>query len=178
MALNIVMFFKYRHDILLSAPIRATLPKIKKNNIFTHFAVLNDYCGSDLLTKRHFGRFKSYMLCLGNVCVQPEFFFPFRGCLVALYRVIRLRFGYRFESCDANGPRNVKSTNLANTRARFSSPISFVGNKKSVLKVPEWGQFRGAIRVTPKCCDSCAQGALGRRYRGEIFVVRNRYVFC
>ena len=29
--------------------------------------------------------------------------------LVALYRAIRLRFGYGFESCDANGPRNVKN---------------------------------------------------------------------
>ena len=30
--------------------------------------------------------------------------------LVALYRAMRLRFGYGFESCDANGPRNVKNT--------------------------------------------------------------------
>ena len=27
--------------------------------------------------------------------------------LVALYRAIQLRFGYRFESCDANSPRNI-----------------------------------------------------------------------
>ena len=31
--------------------------------------------------------------------------------LVALYRAMRLRFGYGFESCDANGPPNVKNSN-------------------------------------------------------------------
>ena len=32
--------------------------------------------------------------------------------LVGLYRATRLQFGYRLESCDANGLRNVKNTNL------------------------------------------------------------------
>ena len=41
--------------------------------------------------------------------------------LVALYRAMRLRFGYGFELCNANSPRNVKNTNAANT-GPFSSP--------------------------------------------------------
>ena len=40
--------------------------------------------------------------------------------LVALYRAIRLQFGYGFESCDANGLRNAKNTNLAKPRPGFS----------------------------------------------------------
>ena len=54
--------------------------------------------------------------------------------LVALYRATRLRFGYGFESCDANGPRNVKNTNLAKHRPIFF-PLLLVGSKESVLKV-------------------------------------------
>ena len=68
--------------------------------------------------------------------------------LVALYRAMRLRFGYGFESCDANGPRNVKNTNLAKHRPAFLPPLLLVGNKESVLKVPKRGQCRAAIRVT------------------------------
>ena len=48
--------------------------------------------------------------------------------LGALYRAIRLRFGYGFESCDANGPRNVKNTNLAKHRAVFFA-ILLVGSQ-------------------------------------------------
>ena len=45
--------------------------------------------------------------------------------LVALYRAMRLRFGYGFESCDANGPRNVRNTNVAKHRAlRRNMPLS------------------------------------------------------
>ena len=51
--------------------------------------------------------------------------------------------------CDANGPRNVKNTNL--------------GSQESVLRVPKRGQFQAAIRVTTKRRDSCAQGAPERR---------------
>ena len=83
--------------------------------------------------------------------------------LVALYRAIRLRFGYGFESCDANGPRNVKNANLAKHRALFFSPFLPVGINESVLRVRKRGQFHAAIRVTRKRCDSCAQGALRRR---------------
>ena len=36
-----------------------------------------------------------------------------RTSLVALYLAIRLRFGHRCESCDANGPRNFKNINMA-----------------------------------------------------------------
>ena len=83
---------------------------------------------------------------------------------MALYRAMRLRFGYGFESCDANGPRNVKNTNLAKHRAVFIFlAILPVGSKESVLKVPKRGQFHAAIRVTTKRCDSCPQGTLGIR---------------
>ena len=56
--------------------------------------------------------------------------------LVALYRAMRLRFGYGFESCDANGPRNVKNTYLAKHRPVFLPPLLLVGRKELVLKVP------------------------------------------
>ena len=39
--------------------------------------------------------------------------------LVAMYRAMRLRFGYRFESCDANGLRNIKNQNLGKQRPFF-----------------------------------------------------------
>ena len=42
-------------------------------------------------------------------------------------------------------------------------PLLLVGGQESVLQAPKRGQFHAVIRVTPKCCDSCAQGALGRR---------------
>ena len=38
---------------------------------------------------------------------------------VALYRAMRLRFGYGFESRNANSPRNVKSTNLAKPSSKW-----------------------------------------------------------
>ena len=83
--------------------------------------------------------------------------------LVALYRAMRLRCGYGFESCDANGPRNVKNTNIAKHRPIFLPPLLLVGSKELVLKVPIRGQFHTAIRVTRKRCDSCAQAAQGTR---------------
>ena len=82
------------------------------------------------------------------------------GSLVALHRAMRLRFGYRFESCDANGPRNVKNTNIAKHKPIFFPPLLLVGNKELVLKMPKRGQF---YSVTRKRCDSCAQVALGTR---------------
>ena len=39
--------------------------------------------------------------------------------LVALYRAMRLRFGYGLELRDANGLRNVKNTNPAKHRPVF-----------------------------------------------------------
>ena len=83
--------------------------------------------------------------------------------LVALYRAMRLRFGYGFESCDANGPRNVKTTSGAKHRPIFLPPLLLVGSKELVLKVPKRGQFHAAIRVTRERCDSCAQVALETR---------------
>ena len=85
------------------------------------------------------------------------------GSLVALYRAIRLRIGYDFESCHASGKRNIKNTNSATRRPVFFPPLLLVGSQESVLKVPKPGQFHAEIRETMKRCDSCAQGALGRR---------------
>ena len=100
----------------------------------------------------------------------PESAFPCQrmrestlGSLVALYRAMRLRFGYGFESCDANGPRNFKNTNIAKHRPIFLPPLLLVCSKELVLKVPKRGQFHAAIRATRKRCDSCAQVALGTR---------------
>ena len=61
--------------------------------------------------------------------------------LVALYRAMRLRFGYGFESCDANGPRNVKNTNIAKHRPIFLPPLLLVASKELVLKGPKQWQF-------------------------------------
>ena len=95
--------------------------------------------------------------CRGLSCCSPL------ATLVALYRAMRLRSGYGFEStCDANGPWNVKNTNPAKHRAVVLPPLLLVGNKELVLKVPKRGQFHAAIRVTIWRCDLCAQGALGR----------------
>ena len=96
-----------------------------------------------------------------GVCRPPGPLFPILGImtlvhLVALYRAMRVRFGYGFESCDANGPRNVKNTNVAKHRPIVLPPLLLVGSKASVLKVPKRGQFHAAIRVT-------SQVALGRR---------------
>ena len=71
-----------------------------------------------------------------------------KGDLVALYRAMRLRFGYGFESCDANGPRNVKNTYLAKHRPIFLPPLLLVGSKELVLKVSKRAQCHAAIRVT------------------------------
>ena len=86
---------------------------------------------------------------------------PCEETLLALYRAMRLRCGYGFESCDANGPRNVKNTNIAKHRSIFLHPLLLVGSKELVLKVPKRGQFHAAIRVTRKRCDSCARVAQG-----------------
>ena len=63
------------------------------------------------------------------------------GFLVALYRAIRLRFGYGFELCDANGPRDVKNTNLAKHRAIFSSPFSLLAVRNRSSKCLNEGNF-------------------------------------
>ena len=81
---------------------------------------------------------------------------------MTFYRALRLRLGDGFESCYANGLRNVKNANPAKQRPVFS-PLLPVGCQELVLKVPKQGQFHAAIRATTKRCDSCGQGALGRR---------------
>ena len=89
------------------------------------------------------GGFKTFM-CFILFNLSTEGF----GHLVALYRAIWLRFGCGFESCDANGPRNVKNINLAKHRPVFLPPLLLVGSKESVLKMPKRGQFHVAFRVT------------------------------
>ena len=62
---------------------------------------------------------------------------------------MRLRFGDGFESCDANGPRNLKNTNPAKHTPVFLPLLLLVTSSKAlVLKVPKRGQFHAANRVT------------------------------
>ena len=61
------------------------------------------------------------------------------------------------------GLRNVKNQNLANQRPFF--PFLAVGSHGIGLEVPKRAQFHAAIRVAPKHCDSCVQGALQRNLR-------------
>ena len=82
--------------------------------------------------------------------------------LVALHRAIRLWCGYGFESCNANGPRNVKTHKPCETKTFFWLTLPDDG-KESVWKVPKRGQFHAAIRVTISHCDSCTQRAPGRQ---------------
>ena len=46
--------------------------------------------------------------------------------------------------------------------------VRIADSQEPVLKVPKRGQFHAAIRVTPKCCDSCAQGAPGSQLFGDL----------
>ena len=82
--------------------------------------------------------------------------------LLAMYRAMRVRFRYGFESCDANSPCNIKNQTLAKQRPVFSPRLP-VGSQESVLKGPKQGQSHAAIRLTPKRFDSCVQGALGKQ---------------
>ena len=50
---------------------------------------------------------------------------------------MQLCFGYGLESCDANGPRNVKNTSAAKHRPVFLPRLLFVGSNELVLKVPK-----------------------------------------
>ena len=75
-----------------------------------------------------------------------------------------MRFRYGFETCDANGLRNVKNQNLVKQKPVFSPPLLLGGVRHRSSKCLNQGrQFHAAIRVTTKRCDSCVQGALGRR---------------
>ena len=58
---------------------------------------------------------------------------PTTSSLAALYCAIRLLFGYGFESCDANSPRNVKSQNLAK-----QSPVYFCHFSLLVVRNRSW----------------------------------------
>ena len=82
-------------------------------------------------------------------------------------------YGFEFESCDVNGPRNVKNHKPCETKARVFPPLLLVGSQESVLKVPKRGQFHAAICVTPRRRDSCAQKVdLGDRRYGRETIVR------
>ena len=94
---------------------------------------------------------------LNHSNIPASFSFKLRLFVRSLVALYRLRFGYRFESRDANGPPTSKTQTLRNKGLFF--PILSVGSLESVLK----GQFHAAIRMITKRCDSCAQGALGRR---------------
>ena len=64
-----------------------------------------------------------------------------------------------FESCDANGPRNIKNTNHAK-----HSPVSFTHFSLLAVKNRSWKFLNeGKIHAAMKRIHSCAQGALGRR---------------
>ena len=63
------------------------------------------------------------------------------GILVALYRAMRLRFGYGFESCEANGPRNVKNTNIAKHRPIFFPHFSLLVVRNWSWKCLNEGNF-------------------------------------
>ena len=60
-------------------------------------------------------------------------------------------------------PETSKTKTLQSKGPWLFFPLIPVGRQESLLKVPERGQFHAAIRVTPKRCDSYAQGALGKR---------------
>ena len=75
---------------------------------------------------RHPFRLKPPLICYTPICGSPTRAHP--SNLVALYRAIRLRFGYGFESCDANGPRNVKNINLAKHRPVYLASLLLVGS--------------------------------------------------
>ena len=68
---------------------------------------------------------------------------------VAMYRMMRLRFGYGFESCDANGPQNVKNLRPCEKELKpvFSTLLP-VGSQKIGSNAYKRGQFHAAIRAT------------------------------
>ena len=90
------------------------------------------------------------------------------GFLVAMYRAMRLRFAYLFESCDANRPRNAKKPKRCETKALLFFPLLTDGSQELVLKAPKGGQFHAASRVRPKGCDLYAQSALGKRTVSQV----------
>ena len=72
-------------------------------------------------------------------------------------------------NCAMPMARETSKTQTLRTKPRFSPCWS----GPPVFRLPKPGQFHVAIRVTPKRCDSCAHGALPRRwYCGETFATR------
>ena len=81
--------------------------------------------------------------------------------LVALHRAIRLRFGYGFESCVANGPRNVKNT-LGSVFGRTDFTLIFIFGPLDF--------FRGFCRLifsTHFCGKKCPEKS-SRKIPGKI----------
>ena len=98
------------------------------------------FWGSRELSKNdHFGSYSG-----GQVFEFTSKNNPLKGghpSLVALYRAMRLRFGYGFESCDANGPRNVKNTNLAKHRPICFPHFSLLAVRNRSWKCLNEGNF-------------------------------------
>ena len=80
---------------------------------------------------------------------------------IVLCDLVAIRTRIRIVRCQR--PAKRQKHKPCETKARVFSPLLLVDCQESVLKVPKRVQFHAAIRVTPKCCDSFAQGALGRQ---------------
>ena len=78
-----------------------------------------------------------------------------------------IRIGYGFESCDANGPRNVKNTKPAKPKARIFPTLLPVCGQESVLKVPKQRQFIAAISCGTRETDGIVAKLLRCRSAGE-----------
>ena len=66
--------------------------------------------------------------------------------VVALYRAMRLRFPYWFESCDANSPRNVKNTSLVKHSQEVSEYGFVYGSKRRQSQSAVDSQLRTQLR--------------------------------
>ena len=92
------------------------------------------------------------------------------GGLVAMYRVMRLRFGYRFESSDANGLRNVKD--LRNKTPFF--PLFRLVVRHRLSKCLNEGNFMLQLVWHRSAAICVSKVHSGNGYRGEISAMRNR----
>ena len=63
---------------------------------------------------------------------------------MALYRAMRLRFGYGFRIVRCQRPVKRQKYKPCETQARFLPPLLLVGSKELVLKAPKQGQFHAA----------------------------------
>ena len=91
--------------------------------------------------------------------------------LIVSCHSVAIRMQIRIVRCER--PAKRQNTNPAKER-----PVSFLhfGSQESVLKVPKRGQVHAATCVTPKRCDSCAQGALAYPLKA-IFSLKGYFYF-